>query len=130
LTTTDLLSTTGKVTTIDIVVDQGLRYTHTPMMIKLGNFNNEFRLMDAYKDKFNYIKNNITPNEVIKIYYRTAFQSFFGIGERYDIFQIEKNGQILFPFSATKNENINSFWGLLFLTAFALGISFLIKPKK
>ena len=97
LTPADLLSTTGKVTQLKIILIQG-KYNHRPMMIDLDNFSHEFRLMDVYKGHFDYIKNSIGINDVVKIYYRTPTQSFIGLGKRYDIYQIEKNGHIIFSF--------------------------------
>ncbi|RTL58732.1 MAG: hypothetical protein EKK37_10420 [Sphingobacteriales bacterium] len=131
LTVTDLLSITGQISDRKIVFVQGTKpqYKHYPMVIDLDNFNQEFRLMDIYSKTFNNIEKQINIGDTVKIYYRTKLQAFIGFGKRFDIYQLEKDGQVLFPFDATKSQNKFSFEMMFFLAAFFYGLSFLIRTK-
>jgi hypothetical protein len=132
LTINDLLSITGSITNREIVFVQGTKpqYKHYPMVISLKNYDQQFRIMDVYSRTFSDIENQINIGDTVKIYYRTKLQAFIGFGKRFDIYQLEKNGQVIFPFEATKRQNIFSFKSMLFLAFLFYGISFLTRTKK
>ena len=126
-----MLSITGRISDREVVFVQGTKpqYKHYPMVINLDNFDQQFRLMDVYSTTFPDIENQVNIGDTVKIYYRTKLQAFIGFGKRFDIYQLEKNGEVIFPFEATKGQNIFSFKAMLFLAIFFFGISFFIKKK-
>ncbi len=131
LTPKDLLSIKGHIIDRKVVFVQGTKpqYKHYPMVIRLDNFDQEFRLMDVYNKNFADIENEINIGDTVKIYYRTQMQAFIGFGKRFDIYQLEKNRQVIFPFEVTKRQNIFTFKSMLFLAVFFYGLSFFIKTK-
>jgi hypothetical protein len=129
LTISDMLSITGPIADRKIVFIQGIKYKHYPMVIDLNNFDKEFRLMDVYSKNFDDIKNQVNIGDTVKIYYRTKLQAFIGFGERFDIYQLENKGKVVFPFDATKNQNKFSFEMMFFLAAFTYGLSFFGRTK-
>ena len=56
-----------------------------------------FRLKDNFAWQFPYIENAIHPGDTITVYTRKKWQVLVGMGQQDDIYQIEKNVQILFP---------------------------------
>ena len=99
------------------------------MYIELEKYPHRFRLMDVYDDWFPFVQDKLHTGDTIKVYYRTPFQSFIGFGKRYDAYQVEKGENLVFPFSATKKQDLFSFRMTLFLAAFFFGLSFFIKKK-
>ena len=131
LTPQDLLSVTGPIINRNVVFVQGTKskYKHYPMVISLANFDQQLRLMDVYSRTLPYIQQQLNIGDTVKIYYRTKTQAFIGFGKRFDVYQIEKSGQVVFPFKDTQAQNILSFKMMLFLAAFTFGLSFLTKRK-
>lgn len=129
LSPTDFLSINGRVRACYTVYEEGVKYKHRPLYIELVNFSHRFRLMDVYDDWFPMVQTNLLPGDTVRVYYRTASQSFIGMGKRYDAYQVDKGEKLVFPFSATRKQNLFSFKMMLFLSIFFFGLSFLIKKK-
>jgi hypothetical protein len=125
----DFLSITGRLRACYTVHEKGVKYNHRPLYIELVNFSHRFRLMDVYDDWFPMVQANLNSGDTVSVYYRTALQSFIGMGKRYDSYLIYKGDKLVFPFSATRKQNLFSFKMMLFLSILFFGLSFLIKKK-
>lgn len=114
LETTSLRQNKGQVISIGIKVEQSIKgYKYQPLIISLfttgGTFDdfnnikrlkklfNNFRLKDNFSSEFASIQREIGLGDTITIYTRKKWQTILGMGRQNDIYQIEKNNQILFP---------------------------------
>ena len=130
----DLLSITGKVNELKVITVEGFgtkpRISSSyPMIIKLDNFNDQFWLNGGYSKTFETIQKQVSLNDIVKVYYRTKTQSFFGFGKRYNIYQLEKNNQIIFSIAETKKASLFSFEIYILQALLFAGLSFIIKRK-
>ena len=106
LDTRSLVKNTGYVVDIAIKFEQGTKrqYKYYPLKINLKGFKEEFRLSDTYKNDFADLQQKILISDTITLYSRHQWQTILGWGKRIDIYQIDKQGQILFDISKVINE--------------------------
>lgn len=132
----ELVKNKGEVNSIGIVFEQGTKssYKYCPLKISLVGFSNDFRLRDNFKDWFDQLQEKIKTGDTIEIYTRNRFQSIIGWGQQSDIYQIEKNNEILLSLNAVADYNrgqatILMFMAILFWTPFVLYKMKVIQPK-
>jgi len=127
--TGDLIKSAGTVTSIDIVFEQGLKakYKYYPLKIRLDNSDKDFRLIDSFENQFQIIKNKIRVGDRIEIFTRNRILTIIGWGKKDDIYQIEKNGQIIFDLQSMKDSKKGEMKHFLFLGPFFLLLSVVLK---
>jgi len=112
LKTKSLIAHKGQVIDIGVRLERGYRgHKYYPLKMVLLNQSmpiktklkrtsdlfRTFRLKDNFGWQFTYIENAIHPGDTITVYTRKKWQTLVGMGKQDDIYQIEKNAQILFP---------------------------------
>jgi hypothetical protein len=108
---------TGMETRLEIGTTQYQQIKYYPIIISLNNSSKEFRLRDNFKEYFIELQNNMRNGDTATVYTRTKFDALVSWGKEGDIYQIEKNGNVLFPLTVVKAYNSNQ---ALILSLFAL----------
>jgi hypothetical protein len=97
LTKNDLIKNTGVIQNIETKLEQsGRNNKYYPLIINLG-FDN-FRLIDSFKDNYDSIKSMIFVGDSVTIYSRSTILTYLGMGQKNDIYCIDKNGFEIFKF--------------------------------
>jgi len=120
---TNLVAYTGTVTSIGTQLETGTtqyqQIKYHPIVISLSNSTREFRVRDNFKEYFDGLQNDVRNGDTVTVYTITKFAAFISWGKKADVYQIEKNGDILFPLAAVKAYNENQ--GLI-LSVFAFAL--------
>jgi len=90
-----LVKNRGQVETLEEAMEGG-RYNHNSLIIELSNYQQEFRLPDAYERDYFVLQQEIQIGDTITIYTRHRWQVILGFGQFKDIYQIDKGGETLF----------------------------------
>ena len=100
LSENDLVSSSGQVSVIkhDIFLHNNSRDTTKRVSIKLFNSSNNFFLFDNNGDIYELIKQNVHVGDKVSLLHRTQLQSIIGLGNEFQIFKFEKNGEVLYNF--------------------------------
>lgn len=106
LESNSLVKNKGQVRSIQVKLEQGRNRSdkYYPLIINLKNYNDEFRLSDTYRNNFTALQQKITIRDTVILYTRNKWQSILSWGKQEDIYQIEKDGQILFELSKVITE--------------------------
>jgi hypothetical protein len=111
LTQKDLVENKGEVTTINKMLEVGTtqyqQIEYYPIIISLGHSSKEFRVRDNFKDWFNYLQDKIHGGDTVTLFTRSRFDALISWGKRGDIYEIDKNGAVIFPLSIVKEYNRN-----------------------
>ena len=107
----NLIGNEGEVMGINKQLELGTsQYGHKeyyPMIIALGSSSKEFRVRDNFKDWFAYLQERIQYGDTITVYTRSRLDALVTWGKNGDVYEIDKNGAILFPLSTVKAYNKN-----------------------
>jgi hypothetical protein len=128
----ELVKTSGTVEWITETEERGTTLTkYYPLMISLQGHQEQFRVKDNFKYRFKDLKNRIRNGDNLTVYTRTKAQTIVGWGQRFDIFQIEKESEILFDIKWMKNYNKNQmeFFGFFSLIAWGLFVAYIYKRR-
>jgi hypothetical protein len=100
----DLVSSSGRVSVIkkDTFLQNKGRDTTRRVSIKLFNSKNDFFLFDNSGEIYESIKQNVNTGDEVSILHRTQWQSIIGLGNEFQIFKLEKGGDILYHFGEAK----------------------------
>ena|SRR5688572_22226940 len=131
LTQKDLIANKGKITTMITKMEIGItkyrRIKYYPIIISLEHSSKEFRVRDNFKDWLVYLQDKIQSGDSVTIFTRNRFDAFLSWGRKGDIYEIDKNGTVIFPLSIVKEYNRNqakllAVFALVFWLPFAVYI--------
>jgi hypothetical protein len=129
LTQNDLTANKGQVQTISMQLEIGTtqfqQIKYHPIIITLGNSSYEFRVRDNFKDWFNFLHERIHEGDTVTIYTRSTLDALISWGKKGDVYEIDKNGVVLFPLSTVKEYNNNQAL-ILILFASILWLVFIV----
>lgn len=103
LVTDDLVKVSGQVTYLKQDRYKHYKYTDDRITILLKGHEEPFYTFDNHKDFFKKI-NEIQIGDNITLQHRTKFQSLIGTGDEFKIMQIEKNGEMVYPFDRAREQ--------------------------
>lgn len=81
------------------------KYKYRHLIITLRENPVEFRVKEENSAGIKQILEQAASGDSLKVYYRTALQSLFGDGSRYDVYQVEKGKEVLFSIDETRSSN-------------------------
>jgi hypothetical protein len=119
LNESNLVSATGKITSIIQDRYRHYKYTDDRITIYLDNSFEPFYFFDNRSNYFPTIMNNVQVGDTVTLLHRTKLQSRLGTGSEFKIMKIQKGSKVLYGFDKAK-ETFSNVGG--FTTYVAIGL--------
>jgi hypothetical protein len=119
LTENNLVSVSGKITSIIQDKYKHYKYTDDRITIKLDNVFDPLYFFDNRSDFFPTVMDNLHIGDTVTLLHRTKLQSRLGTGSEFKIMKIQKGSTVLYGFDKAK-ETFSNVGG--FTTYAAIGL--------
>ena len=83
-----------------------------------------------FEKQITYLTDNIKVGDYVSITHRKKFQSFIGFGHSEDIFQIEKDSNILLSLNTTKSVYLRNIFFMIFISSLSWFIYYYYHLRK